>query len=114
MPTLKELQKKLKASERELRIKFVSLTKREKDILTKTVKLQEEVGELANDVLSILSLQRQSKLEAFSRKNLYAEFADVILSVMMLANATGVDVERAVNEKFEKLLTVYIKDKPHE
>jgi len=114
MLSLKQLQKDLKSSERDLRIKFVSLTKREKDILTRTVKLQEEVGELSNDVLSILSLQRQSKLDAFNRKNLYAEFADVILSVIMLANSTGVDVERAVTEKFEKLLTVYSKDKPNE
>jgi len=111
MTSLKELQKKLKQSERLLRIKFVSLTKREKDILTRTVKLQEEVGELSNDILSILSLQRQSKLEAFNKKNVYTEFADVILSAIMLANSLGVDVERAVNDKFEKLINIYSQDR---
>lgn len=109
--TIKNLQNNLKTRERELRIKFVSLTKREKDILMKTVKLQEEVGELANDILSVLSLQRKSKLDVFMKKNLYDEFADVIIGTMSLANALRVDVNRAVSEKLEKIINVYSKDK---
>ena len=105
------MQKALKSKELSLRIKFHSLTKKEKDILARMVKLQEEVGELSNDILSILSLQRKSKLEEFSKENMYEEFADVILSVMMLANSVGVDIERAVNHKYQKLITVYSKDK---
>ncbi len=109
--SLKELQKALKSHELELRIKFHSLTKKEKDILTRTVKLQEEVGELSNDILSILSLQRKSKLLEFEKNNMYEEFADVILSVIMLANSVGVDIERAVKGKYKKLISVYAKDK---
>ena len=109
--TFREMQKALKSKELSLRIKFHSLTKKEKDILARMVKLQEEVGELSNDILSILSLQRKSKLEEFSKENMYEEFADVILSVMMLANSVGVDIERAVNHKYQKLITVYSKDK---
>ncbi len=113
-PTLSiaELQKLLKAYEKNLRIKFVSLTKKEKDILAKTVKLQEEVGELANDILSVLSLQRESKLRKFNKKNLYEEFADIILALTSLANTLGVDLTRAIKGKLKKVLEVYTKDKP--
>lgn len=109
--TLKNLQKALKSHELELRIKFHSLTKKEKDVLARTVKLQEEVGELANDILSILSLQRKSKLAEFEKTNMYEEFADVILSVIMLANSVGVDMERAVSHKYQKLIKNYVKDR---
>ncbi len=110
LKTIKDLQKALKQRELQLRIKFHSLTKKEKDILARTVKLQEEVGELSNDILSILSLQRKSKLAEFTKTNMYEEFADVVLSVMMLANAVGVDMERAVNHKYQKLIKEYVKD----
>lgn len=109
--TIKNLQDNLKINERELRIKFVSLTKREKDILMKTVKLQEEVGELANDILSVLSLQRKSKLEHFNKQNLYEEFADVIIGTMALANSMRVDVDRAIRGKLDKIIKVYSQDK---
>jgi len=110
--TIRDLQKKLKQNEKNLRIEFKSLTKREKDVLAKTVKLSEEVGELSNDILAVLSLQRESKLDDFDRNNLYEEFADVILTLATLANTLRVDLERAVNNKLEKLLKVYSKDLP--
>ncbi|MFZ6034760.1 MAG: MazG nucleotide pyrophosphohydrolase domain-containing protein [Patescibacteria group bacterium] len=109
--SLKELQKELKSKEMDLRMVFTSLTKREKDILYKTVKLTEEVGELSNEILSVLSLQRQSKLRKFDRNNLYEEFADIIISTMILANAMKVDVSRAVKGKMNKILTHYVKDR---
>ncbi|OGK32704.1 hypothetical protein A3E10_00240 [Candidatus Roizmanbacteria bacterium RIFCSPHIGHO2_12_FULL_37_23] len=109
--TLNNLQKQLSERERDLRIEFASLTKKEKDILMKTVKLQEEVGELANDILSVLSLQRKSKLEHFKKKNLYQEFADVTLSIIALANALGVDLDRAIKDKLKIILQEYSKDK---
>ncbi len=109
--SIKELQKRLRSKELDLRIVFTSLTKREKDILAKTVKLSEEVGELSNDILSVLSLQRESKLRKFDKKNLYEEFADIIISTVILANATRVDISRAVNDKMKKILTHYVKDR---
>lgn len=110
--TLKDIQKMLKSKEMDLRIVFTSLTKREKDILFKTVKLSEEVGELSNEILSVLSLQRQSKLRKFDKQNLYEEFADIIISTLILANATRVDISRAVNDKMKKILTHYVHDRP--
>ena len=106
-----ELQQTLAQHEEELRIGFDSLTKREKDVLMKTVKLQEEVGELANDILAALSLQRKSKLEQFKVRNLYGEFADVILATLGLANAMGVKAELAISNKLKKILKEYAQDR---
>jgi len=110
--SLKDLQAEIKKNERLLRIKFHSLTKKEKDLLAKTVKLSEEVGELSNDILAVLSLQRKSKLKKFDKKNLYEEFADVIISTVILANSLKVDLSRAIKEKMEIILNRYVKDKP--
>lgn len=109
--TISGLQEKLALNERDLRIEFRTLTKKEKDVLMKTVKLQEEVGELANEILASLALQRKSKLAKFEKRNLYAEFGDVILATASLANTLGVDLDRAVRNKLEKILTHYTKDR---
>lgn len=78
-------------------------TQAEKEILTKTIKLNEEVGELCNDTLSVLKLQRKSKLDRFDKRNFYEEFADVLITTIQLANAAGVDIERAINDKLAKI-----------
>ncbi|MCR4326581.1 MAG: MazG-like family protein [Candidatus Roizmanbacteria bacterium] len=109
--TFKELQRVLKERSKDLRIEFTSLTKREKDILAKTVKLSEEVGELANDILATMSLQRKSKLEAFDKQNLYEEFADVVIACFALGIAMRVDMDRALRQKLDKILTKYITDR---
>ncbi len=75
----------------------------EQAILVQTVKLNEEVGELCNDILSILQLQRASKLEHFEKDNMYQEFADVVITLLQLAHYANVDVERAVKDKLLKI-----------
>lgn len=99
---LKSLQEKIKL-QTETRPKFKLYTPEEKAILTKTVKLSEEVGELCNDILGILRLQRKAKLEKFDRRNMYQEFADVIITTIQLASIAGVDIERAVHDKLKKI-----------
>ncbi|HRN71151.1 MAG TPA: MazG nucleotide pyrophosphohydrolase domain-containing protein [Candidatus Woesebacteria bacterium] len=79
----------------------------EKAILIQTVKLNEEVGELCNDILSILQLQRASKLERFEKDNIYQEFADVLITLLQLAQYANVDVERAVKDKLKKIKEKY-------
>ncbi len=78
--------------------------------MTKTIKLNEEVGELCNDILSILKLQRKAKLEKFDRKNIYQEFADVIITTIQLASVAGVDIERAIEDKMEVIEQRYEKE----
>ena len=75
------------------------------------MKLNEEVGELCNDILAVLKLQRKSKLAKFDKRNIYEEFADVIITTIALAIVAGVDIERALNDKLDKIEKRYQKEK---
>ncbi|MDP2638232.1 MAG: MazG nucleotide pyrophosphohydrolase domain-containing protein [Candidatus Levybacteria bacterium] len=108
---LKSLQEKIKILNAKTAPHYKLYSQTEKEILTKTVKLNEEVGELCNDILSILKLQRRSKLLKFDKRNMYEEFADVIITAMQLAIVAGVDVERAVGDKLKKIEERYLKEK---
>lgn len=99
---LKNLQEKIRVLDQK-GPHYKLYTQQEKTILTKTVKLNEEVGELCNDILSILRLQRRAKLEKFDRRNIYQEFADIIITTIQLAVVAGVDIERAVSDKIKKI-----------
>ncbi len=72
-------------------------------ILAKTVKCSEEFGELCNEILKNSSLQRKDKLETVKREDLEAEFADVILTTLLLAKSMNVDVEKALNQKIDMI-----------
>lgn len=100
---LKTLESKVRILADGQKLDYVLRTPREKEILTKTVKLNEEVGELCNDILSILRLQRKAKLERFDRRSIYQEFADVLITLMQLAISANVDIERAVKDKLRKI-----------
>lgn len=108
---LKNLQQKVKVLNDKSRPHYKLYSQTEKEILTKTVKLNEEVGELCNDILGVLKLQRRAKLEKFNKANMYEEFADVIITTIQLAVAAGVDIERAVNDKIKKIDKKYIGEK---
>ena len=107
---LKTLQEKIKQLNEKTRPHYKLYTPVEREILTKTVKLNEEVGELCNDILSILKLQRKAKLEKFDRRNIYQEFADVVITTIQLAAVAGVDIERAVHDKLIKIEERYMKE----
>ncbi len=108
---VKNLQKRVKEINQHLAKYYKLKDEREFAILAKTVKLNEEVGELANDILSILKLQRKSKLERFQKENIYQEFADVIIATIALAVSANVDIERAVRDKLTKLENKILKKK---
>lgn len=108
---LKTLQEKIKVLNEKTRPQYKLYTQVEKEILTKTVKLNEEVGELCNDVLGVLKLQRRAKMQHFDKRNIYQEFADVIITTIQLAAVAGVDIERAVNDKLKKIEERYLKEK---
>lgn len=106
---LKALQQKAKENSKRVPAYQLS-TIEEQEILARTVKLNEEVGELCNDILAVLKMQRKSKLENFDKRNFYEEFADVILCTLQLANAAHVDVDRAMHDKLKKIEEKYHKD----
>lgn len=107
---IKELQEKINEMNVRTRPHYKLYTQEEKEILTKTVKLNEEVGELCNDILSVLRLQRKSKLDKFDKRHIYEEFADVIITTAQLANVAKVDLQRAISDKLEKIEKRYHKD----
>lgn len=107
---LKALQEKIQLLNEQTKPHYKLYTPAEKEILTKTVKLNEEVGELCNDILSVLKLQRKSKLDKFNKSNMYEEFADVMVTTIQLAVAAGVDIDRAVGDKLKKIEKKYLTD----
>lgn len=76
---------------------------RQKRILARTVKLSEELGELCNAVLAYNKMQRKEKMETHDGENLSEEFADVIITALLLAEAMDVDIKRALELKMEKI-----------
>lgn len=68
-------------------------------IFARTMKVVEELGELADEILTSMNLQRNSKIAAFSRENLEDEFADTLACLILLANELDIDVETVMKRK---------------
>ena len=77
-------------------------------ILARTVKLMEELGELCDEVLSYNKDQRKEKLEKHNKDNLAHEFADVLITTLLLAKTMGVDIEEGLKNKIEKINKRYL------
>lgn len=71
--------------------------------LGRTVKLAEEVGELASEVLSSLELQRKSKLTKAKRMHLENEWADTFFSLVLLAITLNVPTRSALERRIGKI-----------
>ena len=67
------------------------------------IKLWEEYWELCEQVSWALWAQRIEKSERFSQEHLEDEFADVIYATIRLACLMGIDIEKALKNKKEKL-----------
>lgn len=65
----------------------------------RTLKLMEELGELANELLTKMGLQRQSKVDAFEEQHIEDELADVLASVLLLAVELDIDVKKIMTRK---------------
>ena len=76
-------------------------------VLARTVKLSEELGEFCNEVLSHSLLQRESKLEPFDKRDVRDEFADVVITALLLAESMDIDTETALDEKVEAIEARY-------
>lgn len=100
---LKALEDRIRELSAKIKPGYKIYSKEERAILVETVKLNEEVGELCNDILGVLKLQRKAKQRKFDKRNIYEEFADVIITTIVLAQTAGVDLERALKEKLDKI-----------
>jgi NTP pyrophosphatase (non-canonical NTP hydrolase) len=75
------------------------LKNKEQQIFARIMKLVEELGELADEILTSMNLQRASKIEKFTRENMEDELADVLASVILLSNELDIDVEEVMKRK---------------
>lgn len=96
---LKKLLQFIEAQDKRLIKYFGSSADQEKRILARTVKLTEELGELCNEVLAYNGDQRKEKLIDHDKDNLPGEFADVIITTLLLAKSMDIDIERALENK---------------
>ncbi|OHA17406.1 MAG: hypothetical protein A3H57_00955 [Candidatus Taylorbacteria bacterium RIFCSPLOWO2_02_FULL_43_11] len=81
----------------------------EKAVFARMIKLTEEVGELADEVLAESSFQRQDKLAKREKGSLEAEFADVVITVFLLAKSLNLDIDKSLREKIAKINKRYEK-----
>jgi NTP pyrophosphatase (non-canonical NTP hydrolase) len=112
--TIETLQKFIQAEAIRLKKRFGEIKDQEKLILSSTVKIMEELGELSELVLK--KRQRQDKINFSERKDVLVqknishhdealedEFADVIISTAMLAHDMDIDIEKALKNKMKKI-----------
>ena len=70
-----------------------------KRVFARTMKVVEELGELSNEILTSMNLQRQSKIAQFSRENLEDEYADVFGALILLGIELDIDIEKVIQRK---------------
>jgi len=99
---LKELLEFIEEENERIRKRYPNLDK-EKLILAQTVKINEELGELYNEILNHFSLQRKEKLDNMDKKAIEEEFADVLITTLLLAKRMNVDIEKTLKEKIDKI-----------
>lgn len=77
------------------------LKDKQQRIFARTMKIVEELGELADEVLTSMNLQRNSKIAQFSHQNIEDEFADVLGSLILLGVELDIDVEEVIQRKID-------------
>lgn len=70
-------------------------------VFARTMKVVEELGELSDEILTSMNLQRDSKIANFSRQNVEDEFADVLGSLVLLGLELDIDFEKVIKRKIE-------------
>ncbi|GIK83674.1 MAG: hypothetical protein BroJett025_02960 [Patescibacteria group bacterium] len=68
-------------------------------IFARTMKIMEELGELSDEILTSMNLQRNTKIAKFSQQNIEDEFADVLGSLILLGIELDIDVEQVMKRK---------------
>lgn len=76
-------------------------------VLARTVKLAEELGELCNEILASSGDQRKDKLKKSNKKRLSEEFADVIITTLLVAKSTKVNIKETLEKKISKINNRY-------
>lgn len=92
----KEFFNEISSIDDNLKSYFSSLNQTDlENILSRLAKMTEEVGELNSDVL-----KKYYKRKITSDENLELEFADVIITLALLAKSLDIDLNKAIINKF--------------
>jgi NTP pyrophosphatase (non-canonical NTP hydrolase) len=73
----------------------------EQKVFARTMKIMEELGELSDEILTSMNLQRDTKIAKFSQQNVEDEFADVMGSLILLGIELDIDIEKVMKRKIE-------------
>lgn len=103
---MEALQNFIEAENERLREKYASVDDR-KMVLVQAVKLSEETGELADQILARDSLQREEKLAVAEETRVEDEIADALITARLLAESVGVDVDAALDRKMAEIEARY-------
>ncbi|MFA5020592.1 MAG: MazG nucleotide pyrophosphohydrolase domain-containing protein [Patescibacteria group bacterium] len=99
---LKELHDFVKSEDHRLRDLYPDQTLKER-ILSRMCKLTEEVGELSEQVLKSLAMQRKEKMVDVKKEDLEDELVDVLITTFLLSEILEVNIETAIENKVEKI-----------
>jgi NTP pyrophosphatase (non-canonical NTP hydrolase) len=77
------------------------LKDKDQRVFARTMKIVEELGELSDEILTSMNLQRDSKISQFSQQNVKDEFADVLGSLVLLAIELDIDIEEVMRRKID-------------
>lgn len=73
------------------------------NILTNTILLSEEVGEVSRIIARIYGEQNYKNGDyLYDKKHLGEELSDVLFVLICIANQTGIDLEKSFNKKIKK------------
>lgn len=75
------------------------LKNEEQRVFARTMKIMEELGELSDEILTSMNLQRNTKIANFSHENVEDEFADVLGSLILLGIELDINVESVMKKK---------------
>lgn len=81
-------------------------------IFARTMKIVEELGELSDEILTSMNLQRNTKIAKFSHQNIEDEFADVLGSLLLLGIELDIDVAEVMERKIKLTRERFEMDKP--
>ena len=105
--TYEHLMKFIAEEDGRLRSKYGEMAQGNEWHLSHVIKLMEELGELAEQVLASQSLQRKEKAKSFDKAALGEEVADVLITTLLVARDLGVDVTHALENKMAKIEARY-------
>lgn len=95
----KELLKFIDDVDSKLSEKYTADFDNEKRVLLQMLKVNEEIGELCDEILSLHGCQRDEKLSKHDKESVEGEAVDVLFAFLVLMKKMDVDIDSAVSRK---------------